>query len=154
MTRLLVGFLCVGNEIDVYIPGVFTQSGRFIVTLDPSIKYRKLKELKREREASKRLARLAGKKNGEGTGLQQILDRDGMECNGTVKAKSKTGDWYYVQPDVNEDEEGSKLPVGVAQGKLDEVISSGDKVRVRLDGIDESRGQLAMTLLDKLSSDC
>jgi len=86
------GFMCVGNEIDVYIRGVFTQSGRFMVTLDPSIKDRKVKELKREREASKRLTRLAGKKDGEGKGLQHILDRNGMECNGTVKAKSKTGD--------------------------------------------------------------
>lgn len=147
-------FLCVGNEIDVYIRGVFTQSGRFMVTLDPSIKGRKVKELKREREASKRLTRLAGKKNSGGEGLQHILDSVGMECNGTVKAKSKAGDWYYVQPDVDEEEEGLKLPVGVAQGELDEVLSSGDKVWVRLDGIDESRGQLSMTLLKKISSDC
>jgi len=149
-------FMMVGNEIDVYIRGVFTQSGRFMVTLDPSIKGRKVKELKREREASKRLTRLAGgKKNGGGgEGLQHILDSVGMECNGTVKAKSKAGDWYYVQPDVGEDEEGLKLPVGVAQGELDEVLSSGEKVRVRIDGIDESRGQLAMTLLEKVSSDC
>jgi len=149
-------FLCVGSEIDVYIRGVFPQSGRFMVTLDSSIKGRKVKELKREQEASKRLTRLAGKDKGAGggEGLSQILDNVGMECNGTVKAKSNKGDWYYVQPDADDDVGGLKFPVGVAQGELNEVLSPGDRVRVRLDGIDESRGQLAMTLLKNITPDC
>jgi len=141
-------FLCVGNEIDVYIRGVFPQSGRFMVTLDPSIKGKKVKELKRERKATKRLTRLAGKKNEDC--LQQILDNVGMECNGMVKAKSKKGDWYYVQPDASEDVAKLQFPVGVAKGDLSEVLSPGDRVSVRLDGIDESRGQLVMTLLKKI----
>jgi len=44
------------------------------------------------------------------------------------------------------------LPVGVAApGDDSSTISQGDTVRVRLDGIDESRGQLAMTVLEKLA---
>lgn len=145
-------FLCVGNEIDVYIRGVFPQSGRFMVTLDSSIKGKKVKDLKRERKANKRLTRLAGKKNevGGGESLQQILDNVGMECDGIVKAKSKKGDWYYVQPHASEDVASLQFPVGVAKGDLGEVLSTGDRVRVRLNGIDESRGQLVMALLKKI----
>lgn len=70
----------------------------------------------------------------------------GTECDGTVKATSKAGPWLYVQPEL----EG--LPVGVATwegGDLSD-ISAGEKVRVRIAGIDDSRGQLSMHIVRKL----
>jgi len=156
-------FMCVGDEIEVYIRGVFPQSGRFMVTIDPAIKGQKLKELKKKREANKRLSRLASKASKsegdveEGTSLLSSIDSlIGTECYGTVKAKSKVGTWYYVQPDEElKDGKGCglKLPVGVAEGeRFEEILSPGDRVQIRLDGIDEARGQLAMTLMKSLSS--
>ena len=64
-----------------------------------------------------------------------------LVLEGVVKAKSKTGDWYYVQPDV----EG--FPVGVAQSEIEDSLEPGQKAKIRVDGIDESRGQLALTIL-------
>jgi hypothetical protein len=87
----------------------------------------------------------------------------GNVYDGVVKAKSKTGNWYYVQPTrvdgaVGEGAEGgaSSLPVGIANfpaqvegGEIHHAsYSAEDRVRVRLEGIDERRGQLALTLLD------
>jgi len=145
-----------GDEIQVYIKAVSPQSGRFMVTLDPSIKDKKPKDLKREKQADKRKERLSKQ-----IGQEDIQSLIGNEYDGIVKAKSNTGDWYYVQPCVEEGEEeandGVALPVGVAnfvnesddgeEGKHD-AYSAGDHVRVRLEGIDEKRGQLALTLLD------
>lgn len=137
-----------GDDVQVYVKAVSPQSGRFMVTLDPSIQNRKAKDIKLEKQAGKRKERLS----------KQISEEDvesliGHIFDGIVKAKSKSGDWYYVQP-----EGGVDLPVGVANFMSDEdageesnhgSYSSGDKVRVRLDGIDESRGQLSLTLLEK-----
>jgi hypothetical protein len=129
-----------GDKVDVYVRAVFPQSGRFMVTLDSKIKDRKLKDLKREKQADKRLAKLAKNFGGE-EGLESILASVGLEIEGVVKAKSKTGDWYYVQPDV----EG--FPVGVAQSEIEDSLEPGQKAKIRVDGIDESRGQLALTIL-------
>lgn len=145
-----------GDEIQVYIKAVSPQSGRFMVTLDPSIRDKKPKDLKREKQADKRKERLSKQ-----IGQEDIQSLIGNEYDGIVKAKSNTGDWYYVQPCAEEGEEeandGVSLPVGVAnfvsesddgeEGKHD-AYSAGDHVRVRLEGIDEMRGQLALTLLD------
>jgi len=138
--------LKVGDEVNVFIKSVSKQSGRFAVTTDPSVQGKKAKDIKRENEAEKKLSKLA-KKFGE-EGLEKILELEGTECTGTVKATSNTGDWYYVQPDMED------LPVGVAASFNEDdasSISQGDTVRVRLDGIDESRGQIAMTVLEKLA---
>jgi hypothetical protein len=133
-----------GDEIDVYIKSVSPQSGRFMVTQDPSIKSKKQKDLKMEKEADKRKERLSSKCS------QDISSLIGNEYDGVVKAKSKSGDWYYVQPIVGE-EEGFELPVGVAsilEGQGNETpYSSGDNVRVRVEGIDEKRGQLSLKML-------
>jgi hypothetical protein len=61
-----------------------------------------------------------------------------------VKAKSKTGDWYYVQPEVD------GFPVGIAKTEADISLEPGQRAKVRVDGIDESRGQLALTVLESL----
>ena len=131
-----------GDKVDVYIRAVFPQSGRFMVTLDSGMKGRKLKDMKREKQADKRLAKLSSMGGAEG--IESILGSIGLEIEGVVKAKSKTGDWYYVQPDV----EG--FPVGVAQSEIDEELAPGQRATIRVDGIDESRGQLALTILKSL----
>lgn len=155
-------FLSVGDEVDVYVRGVFPQSGRFVVTLDPSIRGQKWKEMKKKKNANKRLTRLAakvqkGREGEEESLLSSIANLIGTERYGTVKAKSKVGNWYYVQPDDDNEEvtgkpsAGWKLPVGVAQGEqFEQVLKPGDRVQVRLEGIDESRGQLAMKLIKTL----
>lgn len=145
--------LQAGDELEVYVKAVFPQSGRFMVTTDPSVGGTKAKDSKREREAGKRRERLSTK-----FGEEDLHALIGNEYNGVVKAKSKTGNWYYVQPDGGD--EADSLPVGVASfdGAMAEGVSDdespslsyapGDKVRVRLEGIDEKRGQLSLTLLD------
>lgn len=132
-----------GDKIDVYVRSIFPQSGRFMVTLDASIKDHKMKDLKHEKQVDKRLAKLTKTMGGE-DGLVNILSSVGLELEGVVKAKSKTGDWYYIQPDV----EG--YPVGVAKSEIDEDLEPGQRAKIRVDGIDESRGQLALTVLEML----
>ncbi len=132
-----------GDKVDVYIRSVFPQSGRFMVTLDSTIKGKKMKDMKREKEANKRLEKLASKMGGE-EGLENILSSVGLQIEGVVKAKSKTGDWYYVQPEVD------GFPVGVAQSTIEQTLKPGDKAMVRVDGIDEKRGQLALTIMESL----
>ena len=136
--------LNIGDEVNVYIRSVSKQSGRFTVTTDPSIKGRKSKDLKKEKLASKRLSKLAAKMGGEEE-LERISELVGKEIAGEIKAKSKSGDWYYFQPD----EEHKNLPVGVAScSDSSHTYSPGDKATVRLEGIDESRGQLSFTLIN------
>jgi hypothetical protein len=125
-----------------------------MVTLDPSIKDKKAKDLKLEKRADKRKERLLSKKISQ----EDVQNLIGNVYDGVVKAKSKTGDWYYVQPCVGEDMSScdESWPVGVASAlsKVGEPSGSsenysvGDHVRVRLEGIDERRGQLALTLLE------
>ena len=132
--------LRVGDDLQVYIRSVSKQSSQFTVTMNPYVRGRKAKELKREDESQKKLARLEKKLGGS---LEKIWKMEGEECEGTVKATSKTGGWVYV--------EVQGLPVGVAT--LDDAASDvaiGDAVRVRLDGIDEQRGQLSMHIINKL----
>lgn len=137
MASTEVDGLKAGDKIPVYIKAVSPQSGRFMATLDPSIKNRKLKDLKREEKAIKRKERLSKQISEE-----VILSLIGHEYKGTIKAKSKTGDWYYVQPCMDE----YRLPVGVATftGESGGSYETGDQVMIRLDG--ENRGQLAFTL--------
>jgi len=148
-----------GDEIQVYIKAVSTQSGRFMVTLDPSVGDIKAKDRKRERLADKRKERLLSKQlTEEDHGDIQTLV--GNVYDGIVKAKSKTGDWYYVQPlcidgEIVEDGQ-SAMPVGIANfpsqeegGEKDHSLYVvGDHVRVRLEGIDERRGQLSLTIME------
>ena len=138
--------IVAGDTVEVYVKALFNQSGRFMVSMDPSVRNNKPKTMKQEKEADKRIERLSSKFNKDD--IDALI---GKECDGIVKAKSKTGDWYYVQPHTEEN--SISLPVGVAsflndsvEGKLE--YSTGDAVRVRLEGIDEKRGQLSMTLLD------
>jgi len=130
-----------GDKVIVYIRSVSNQSGRFMVTLDPNIKNRKLSDVKRELETDKRLMRLASKFGGE-HGLKMIEHSIGKEMEGVIKARSKTGDWYYVSPD------DEKFPVGVATSSGGKTYDQGQRVKIRLDGIDESRGQIALCILD------
>lgn len=128
----------IGDEVDVYIKSVSKQSGRFMVTLDPSVRGRKAKDMKKESEAEKKLSRLAEKLGG----LERIMELEGTECDGIVQAISNTGDWCYVKPAIDD------LPVGVAKLSSEDItVTKGDAVRVRIDGIDETRGQLAMTVI-------
>jgi hypothetical protein len=140
--KLVSKRLRVGDDVDVYILSVSKQSNQFTVTTNPLVRGRKAIDMKKENDAEKKLKRL---KKSLGGSLKRIWELEGQECGGTVKATSNTGDWVYVQPDL----EG--LPVGVAS--LDEGaedLAPGDNVRVRIAGVDEQRGQLAMQLLGKL----
>jgi ribosomal protein S1 len=141
--------LKVGDKVQVYVKFISKQSGRFMVTMDPEV--RKPKEVKREHAVEKKLTRLAQQLGGS---LDRISHYVGRECSGIVKATSQTSDWLYVQPQLE------NLPVGV--GTLSPVLKQredegginikvGDAVNIRLDGIDEERGQLAMTVLGKLA---
>jgi hypothetical protein len=133
--------LRVGDEVKVYIRSVSKQSGQYTVTTNPAVQGRKAKDLKQEDEAQKRLERLEKKMGGS---LERIYALEGQECDGTVRATSQTGDWIYVQPNL------AGLPVGVATMTDDaEKLAPGDKVRVKLGGIDEQRGQLLMQVLGK-----
>lgn len=131
-------FLEIGDELSVYVNMVSIQSGRFMVTLDPSVKDKKGKDIKQKQNAEKRLSKL-----GEAI-LEKIIDLKGTECVGVIKAKSQN--WFYVQPLM-------ELPIGVAatSSVTEEELMPGDHVRIQLNGIDDSRGQLALTLLGKLS---
>jgi hypothetical protein len=133
--------LRIGDSIGVYIQAVSKQSGRFMVTTRSSGP--NMKELKQEIKSNKNLERLLTRFDGE---MNNILTLVGEEGEGIVKAISKTGDWLYVQPQFRD------LPVGVAQVTSDiplTSLSEGDNVRIRLDGIDEFRGQLSMTVIAK-----
>ncbi|CAJ1942284.1 unnamed protein product [Cylindrotheca closterium] len=141
-TRIVSKHLKVGDVVDVYVRTVSKQSGQFAVTTNPAVQGRKAKDMKKENDASKRLKKL---KKSLGGGLRLIYESEGSECEGTVKAASKTGDWVYVEPDI----EG--LPVGIA-AMSEELsgVNSGDRVRVRIEGVDEERGQLSLQVLEKL----
>lgn len=130
-----------GDKVNVYIRSVSKQSGRFMVTLDPGIKNRKLRHIKQAQESEKRLMRLASKFGGE-NGLKKIECAIGKEMEGIVKARSKTGDWYYVNPN------NDAFPVGVAKSDGSTNYEQGQRVKIRLDGIDEFRGQIALSILD------
>ena len=134
-----------GDSVDVYIKAISRQSGRFMVTCDPSIKGKKAKDVKLEKMAQKRMSKLAKSLGGE-DGLTDLLSSVGLECTGVVKAASKSasGGWYYVQP------MDSDLPMGIAscdeqQGA--KPLHPGDEVQIRLEGVDEKRGQLSFTVL-------
>jgi hypothetical protein len=135
--------LQVGEYIDVYVSSVTTQSNQFRVTTNPLIKGQKAKDVKKDEGITKKLNRL--KKDG---GLNRIYTLTGTECDGIVKAASKTGDWVYVQPQLVD------LPVGIGEleGDSEELkgLSPGDNVRVRISGIDEERGQLSMKVISRL----
>jgi len=135
--------LRVGDDVDVYIRSISKQSCQFSVTTDPMVQGRKAKDIKKETDAHKKLKRLQKSLGGS---LKKIWDLEGKECDGTVKAMSKTGDWLYVQPNLK------GLPVGIASLNNEfKGISAGDSVRVRIAGVDEERGQLALQVLNKLA---
>ena len=131
----------VGDSLDVYIQAVSRQSGRFMVTTQAYGP--RMKMVKQISKSNKNLDRLLRSFDGD---VNNILSLVGEEGDGIVKAASKVGDWVYVQPRFG------NLPVGVARcasGMSRESLSEGDSVRVRLDGVDETRGQLAFTVVQK-----
>ena len=96
-----------------------------------------------QRMQQKKLDRL---KKSFGGNFNRINALKGTECEGIVKAASKTGDWVYVQPGLED------LPVGIGALGTEELsgLSAGDNVRVRISGIDEERGQLSLEVLGKI----
>jgi hypothetical protein len=136
--------LRAGDRIDVYIKSVSKQSSQLLLSMDSSVQGMTAKDLKKESEVSKKLSRLVKQLGG----YKRIRELTGVECNGTIKATSNTGgDWYYVQPDIE------NVPVGIAtilDGTLlsGDGLKLGDTVRIRLNGIDEDRGQLAIYIVD------
>jgi hypothetical protein len=148
--KKITKWLRVGDDVQVYIRSVSKQSNQFTVTTSPeAVQGRTAKDLKKNDDAQKRLERLEKKLGGS---LEKIWALEGKECTGTVRATSQSGDWVYVQPDLQ------GLPVGVAtflpgSGGSDAAGSlvAGDSVRVRISGIDEQRGQLSMHVLKKLA---
>ena len=149
--------LHMGDELQVYVKSVSKQSSQLHLTLSSQGQGRKARDVKRETESNKKLARLKKQVGG----LKRIQDLQGQEMNGIVKALSHTGDWLYVQPmacESNSDDDDDSpshqpLPVGIATLPADHSweLQQGDSVLVRLNGIDESRGQLALQVLDKIS---
>lgn len=137
-----------GDTLPVHILSVSPQSSQFRVTTDPSlVRGKKAKDIKKESGAAKKLERLSQMLGG----LHKAEELRGREYDGTVKATSQTGDWLYVQPNGDNEDE-VRLPVGVATVPEDEVeYFQGDLVRISMEGIDESRGQLAMRVIEKLS---
>ena len=135
--------LTVGEYVDVYISNVSKQSNQFQVTTNPLVKGQKAKDIKKEAGTKKKLDRL---KKSFGGNLSRIYSLKGTECEGIVKAASKTGDWVYVQPGLED------LPVGIGALESDDLgdLAAGDSVRVRISGIDEERGQLSMEVLSRL----
>ena len=157
----------VGDTIDVYISSVLKQSNTFRVTTNPCIRGQKAKDIKKDEGVNKRLQRLT-KKYGPAF-LDRMYQLEGTECTGIVTAVSNTGAWLYVQPhlhDENEDDDSvsnssstrTELPVGIGElvtSEADEYLqltrlSAGDKVRVKLSGIDQERGQISMKVLNKV----
>ncbi len=135
--------LTVGEYVEVYISNVSKQSNQFQVTTNPLVKGQKAKDIKKEAGTKKKLDRL---KKTFGGNLSRIYSLKGTECEGIVKAASKTGDWVYVQPGLED------LPVGIGALENEDLgdLSAGDTVRVRISGIDEERGQLSMEVLSRL----
>ena len=79
--------------------------------------------------------------------LRKMEELAGTECNGVVKVVSKLGDWLYVSPDIDEDEYCGSLNTGILSRSF--CYRSRHRVRVRLEGVDEKRSQLSMSLLEK-----
>lgn len=129
-----------GDNVQVFIRSVSVQSGRFTVTIDPNIKSRKLKDIKRESEADKRIMRLASK-FGRGNGLKALENVIGTKLEGTIKAKSKAGEWYYIMP------ADDQLPVGIGTSSTGSQFQEGQRVSIEIEGIDESRGQFSFSIL-------
>jgi len=147
MQKLMLPFQ-IGDCFEVYIKSVLKQSHRYIVTMDGnSVRGKNAKDLKQRTTTNKKLKRLEESLVG---GLDRIRELEGTEMIGTVKASSRTGDWLYVKPN---DEE---LPVGVAKindelkNEDNKNLSQGDLVRIKIDGIDKTRGQLALTVIEKV----
>ena len=137
--------LKVGEFIEVYVSNVSKQSNQFRVTTNPLVKGQKAKDIKKDAGTKKKLDRL---KKSFGGNLNRLNALKGTECEGIVKAASKTGDWVYVQPGLED------LPVGIGAFDNDDEdlagLSAGDNVRVRISGIDEERGQLSMEVIGRL----
>ena len=135
--------LHIGDTLEVFVKSVSKQSCQLQLTMNSEGQGRKARDIKRETECEKKLARLEKQLGG----LHRINELKGRAMNGVVKAMSNTGDWLYVQPSSDD------LPVGVATLPEDHSLElkQGDAVLVQLDGIDSSRGQLALKVLRKLS---
>ena len=147
--------LRVGDRVPVHILSVSKQSSQFRVTTDPAaVRGKNAKDIKKEGDVTKKLERLSQLLGG----LHIAEELRGREFDGTVKATSRTGDWLYVEPNRGSGGDGIELPVGVAtvpesmslaNGGLP--FAQGDLVRIKLNGIDESRGQLGFEVISKLS---
>lgn len=139
--------LHVGDRLEVFVKSASKKSSQLSLTMNPAVHGMTAKDLKKEAELSKKLARLAKQLGG----LHRIQQLAGRECDGIVQATSHTGDWLYVLPNMTEE----RLPVGVASIDIDDEVLSqlgkGDAVRLQIQGIDEYRGQLSMKVLCKLS---
>ena len=136
--------LYLGDKIEVYVRSIAKQSNQLFLTMRSSVRGKKPKDIKQESDKEKKLGRLLQQVGGMG----RIHQLHGREMDGIVKATSHTGDWLYVEP------QEESLPVGIAFGGENsslEGVSKGDKVRIQLEGIDETRGQLSMKFLSKVS---
>ena len=134
--------LRVGDEVEVFVKSVSMQSTRLQFTMDASIQGQKAVEIKHSNDVAKKLKRLRKQLGG----MQKIKELEGQEMYGVVKATSNTGDWLYVEPISRK-----KLPVGIATlpPNYSKELRKGDNVVIRLQGIDESRGQLSMAIVER-----
>jgi hypothetical protein len=146
--------VAVGDQVDVFVKSYSPGDRRLFLTMDPSIKSQPKKQRRQLDNVNKRTERLIQRLGG----MKAIRSLRGTECDGVVKATSNMGDRsrLYVQPMNNDDDDADSnknLPVGVAtcpDPDLMDLLQQGDSVRVRLEGLDEQRGQLAMVVLERM----
>eukprot|EP00934_Nitzschia_sp_Nitz4_P006092 Nitzschia sp. Nitz4//scaffold78_size91513//8506//10438//NITZ4_004914-RA/size91513-augustus-gene-0.29-mRNA-1//-1//CDS//3329558085//6082//frame0 len=132
-----------GEEIDVYIRSISKQSRRFTVTTNPTAHGRKARDMDKEREVRRKRKRLTNQLGGS---LETLEEMKGKSCVGIVRAKSKRGDWVYVQPSLD----GLPVGIGTLQQGVPMDLAKGDRVKVQINGIDSERGQLALDVLEKI----
>jgi hypothetical protein len=143
----------VGDQVDVFVKSFSPGDRRLFLTMDPTIKSQPKKQRRQLDNVNKRTERLIQRLGG----MKAIRSLRGTECDGVVKATSNMGDRsrLYIQPMNNDDDDDKtrNLPVGVAtcpDPDLMDLLQQGDSVRVRLEGLDEQRGQLAMVVLERM----
>jgi hypothetical protein len=133
-----------GDRIPVFVKSVPKQSSHLFLTMDPTIQGMTAKQVKRDGVVAKKQSRLIQQLGG----FARLRALTGISCQGVVQAVSASN--IYVQPELD------NVPVGVAQ--LSPALSAaqfckGDLVLIQLNGIDPERGQLAMQVLKKLSTE-
>jgi hypothetical protein len=163
--------LRVGDTITVYMKSISKQSNQLFLSMDVSLQGKNAKTIKKETDVTHKLHRLLKQLGG----YQRLQEINGLVCTGIIQATSNSGgEWYYVQPtDLDNVPMGIAFTTTTATTTRDSDRSSnnhndgdddtnydtnkpqfqlGDIVRIQINGIDQDRGQLAMTILQKVTT--